>query len=180
MVPLRMTLAALLIAAAAPADAVELAQNAPITNPPSVITPPAAVMPDLWLWSPVITAECTAEKNVIITVTATFKNIGKGPAVFAAQHRVASSTYGYASGEAKLVDPGKKPFQSFATGPLTVAKGASHQVKLTIGPMSRYKAMSAPGQYIASAIINPNKSVPESNLNNNGVGGYVSDPCFGK
>ncbi len=98
----------------------------------------------------------------------------------AAQHRVASSTYGYASGEAKLVDPGKKPFQSFATGPLTVAKGASHQVKLTIGPMSHYKAMSAPGQYIASAIINPNKSVPESNLNNNGVGGYVSDPCFGK
>jgi hypothetical protein len=185
MVPLRSALAALLVAAAAPAAAVELAQNspinnAPITNAPELILPPAALLPDLVLSLPITTtAVCNADKTVTITIKATFKNTGKAPVVFAAQHTVASSTYGYATGKTNLVDPTNNPPQPVVKGPLTVAAGASHQVTIVFSKMSRYKPMRTPGKYVASAFINPLDQVPESNPNNNGSGNYVNDPCFG-
>lgn len=184
MVPFRIALAALLIAAAAPAEAVELAQNAPInnapiTNAPNLVLPPDA-LPDLWLWSPLITATCNANKTVTINLKATFKNIGKSPAKFTAGQTIAKSSYGYESGKTNLADPAITPIQTFPVGPATIAPGASHTVHLSIGPLSRYKPMSKPGAYVASASINPNKSIAETNVHNNGIGGYVNDPCFGK
>ncbi len=155
-----------------------LAQNAPITNPPTVIVPSA--LPDLLLTSPQITATCNANKTVTINLKATFKNIGLSPAKFTASHMVAKSSYGYASGKANLADPAITPIQTYATGPATIAPGASYTVPLAIAYLSRYKPMSSPGQYTATAIINPNKSIAETDPHNNGVGGHVNDPCFGK
>lgn len=167
--------AAFILCAGAPA----LAQNAPITNPPTVIVPPAA-LPDLLLTSPAIAATCNANKTVTINLKATFKNIGQSPAKFTASHTIAKSSYGYASGKANLADPAITPIQTYPTGPATIAPGASFTVQLSIGPLSRYKPMSSPGKYTATAIINPNKSIAETDHHNNGVGGYVNDPCFGK
>ena len=152
--------------------------NAPITNVPNIVIPDA--LPDLWLWSPVITATCNANKTVTINLKATFKNIGKSPAKFAASHTYAEVYWRIFSGKDKLVDPTIQPLKPNKFGSLTIAPGASRTVQLTITPLSRYKPMSAPGQYNAGARINPNKSIPETNVHNNGVGGFVNDPCFGK
>ena len=180
MVPYRSALVALLIAAAAPAAAVELAQNAPITNPPKVITPPAALLPDLFLPSPQITAVCNADKMVMINIKATFKNVGGVAATFTATQIIANSSYGYGSGAVNLVNPGGKPVPYPIYGPATIAPGKSHTVNLSIGPLSRYKPLPSPGMYLAMAHINPNKAFAESNVHNNASGTHVEDPCFGK
>lgn len=154
------------------------ATNAPITTPPKLILP--APLPDLWLPSPKITAKCNANKTVTIDLTATFKNIGQGPAIFAAQHTVASATYGYGSGTVNLVNPDTRIVPPSTIGPVTVAPGASHTVHFSVGPLSRYKQLPSPGMYVAGVDVNPSKAIKETNLNNNGVSGLVEDPCFGK
>jgi hypothetical protein len=177
---LALTLCAALPGTAALTGAPALAQNTPITNPPSVITPPAALLPDLFLPGPQITAVCNANKTVSITLKATFKNVGGGPATFNASQLVAGTSYGFGSGTVNLVNQDSKPVPNYIYGPLTIGPGASHTVYLSIGPLSRYKPLPTPGMYLATARINPNKSIAESNYNNNGSGKHIEDPCFGK
>ena len=59
--------AILALLAGAPAGAVELAQNAPVTTPPNILPPPEAVLPDLWAPAWQVTVTCVGN-----SVTATF------------------------------------------------------------------------------------------------------------
>lgn len=42
------------------------------------------------------------------------------------------------------------------------------------------KPMRTPGKYVASGFIDPLDEAPQSNVNNNGSGHHLDDPCFAK
>jgi len=176
---LRHALALTLCAAlAAPA----LAQNAPITNPPSVITPPAA-LPDLVIVKHTFTLTCAPDKKTLIaTYSATIVN--KGPKANANLsnipfNQIALANWGNTIGPDFLETPPVPPLAPpTASGPAVLKPGQTAAVSMTIKNIPHHKKNAySYAQYALWVRVDPNQGVPESNEENNLTREFFKDPC---
>jgi hypothetical protein len=170
-------LAALVPFAAAPARA----QNAPITNPPNVITPPAA-LPDLAIAKATFTLTCAPDKKTLIaSYSATVVNNGKANASLAniPFNQIALAKWSTTIGNNNLEKPPvPPPAPPTASGPAVMKPGQTANVSMNIKNIPHYKkGTPSHAQYNLWVMADPTQGVPESNEQNNIANQFFKDPC---
>jgi hypothetical protein len=156
-------LAALIRFAGAPAEA----QNAPITATPNVISPPAAVLPDLWVTISQVKINCVLKtKSVTATIKVMLRNdnkvdadLTKHPWHHIVTARVAKVTAFHTQFDGNLNQIVTSP----GAGP-PILKGGSFApstITLTNIPLSHYLT------YRFEIIVDPDNLVAESSEKNN-------------
>ena len=158
--------ALLALLAVAPARAVELAQNAPITATPNVISPPAAVLPDLWVTVSQVKIDCILKtKSVTATIKVMLRNVGnvdadltKHPWHHIVTARVAKVTVFHTQFDGNLNQIVTSP----GAGPAILKGGQSAPTTITLTniPFSHYP-------YRFEIIVDPDNLVAESSEKNN-------------
>lgn len=167
---------AVLLAVAPAAHALELAQNAPITATPNVISPPAAVLPDLWVTVSQVKISCFPKtKSVTATIKVMLRNDGnvdadltKHPWHHIVTARVAKVTVFHTQFDGNLNQIVTSP----GAGPAILKSGASvpSTITLTNVPLSHYP-------YRFEIIMDPDNLVAESSEKNNLRIEDAHNPC---
>jgi len=159
------------------ADAPAHAQNAPITNTPNVITPPAA-LPDLVVTKADVSVTCADGHYITATIAATVMNKGKATADLTKIESELEASWWAAKGQDFLDGPSTQTIKPMANAPKPLKQGDSWNVSLVINQIPEYKK-SAPKawEYVFVVDIDIKNQMPETNEKNNSRGGYALDPC---
>jgi hypothetical protein len=156
-----------------------LAQSAPITTPPKIISPPAAVLPDLWapVWD--VTLTCVGTPSVTATFAVTIQNRDKIDADLTKHpyhHIVTARLEVGDTGALFAGDPGQV-IVSPGAGPAVLKGGAIAKTKVTITNIPRYKKSTSYPFYRFSIIVDPDNLVHEANESNNISTKQVFNTC---
>jgi hypothetical protein len=177
MVPLRSALAALLIAAAAPAQAVELAQNSPITNAPNLVLPPIATMPDLAVTKVAVSVKCTDGHFFTATISATVMNKGGVTADLTKIQNELETDWYSLDWAGHLDGPSNQTIKPTANVPVLKPQ-QTWSTTLRIKQVPEYKkGISKTSQYAFVVYIDRKNQMPEADEKNNVGAAYPSDPC---
>jgi hypothetical protein len=167
--------AAFILCASEPA----LAQNAPITNTPKIITPPAA-LPDLAISKFQATPVCMPNGSTTVTIKVTLTNVGKAKADLShiPYQMIVSADWWPVTYDILAQKPPQDVIAAQASGPKSLAPGESWPATLTVsGIPAMKKKVNPPGAHGVMTTIDQGNKLSESDEFNNNREYVFYDVC---
>jgi hypothetical protein len=175
-------IAAVLLAVALPGgQSPSFAQNAPITTPPKVMTPPLAVMPDLvaaMAWT--IKLKCVGTSSVTAIISATLHNNGNADADLTKHpfhHIVTAQLLAIKVPAGFPFDP-NQVVVSPGAGPAVLKAGSSAKITVTMTNIPPATQKFVIPIYRFSLIVDPTNLVAEAREDNNVLTKQVQNTCI--